>query len=124
MTATKPARIARVARVAETLFADWIKVNTYGSDDDGSYEVMADSPTSVRWTRIGEPTRTYRVWVASGVAVGCDCRGSKRWDRCCHRTLTTGLIARGKFTMPTDAVSDATVYADVPSGWLGQTEWD
>lgn len=119
MTATKPARIARVA---ETLFADWIKVNTYGSDDDGSYEVMGESPTSVRWTRIGEPTRTYRVRVAGGVAVGCDCRGSKRWGRCCHQTLTTGLIARGKFTMPTDA--DVTVYADAPAGWMDQTEWD
>lgn len=100
MTATKAKRFARVA---ETLFADWIKVNTHGSDDDGSYEVMADGPRTVRWTRIGQPARTYRVKVTlGGTAVGCECKGWKRWRKCCHVTITTGLIAQGKFVLPAD----------------------
>jgi hypothetical protein len=94
---------ARFARVAETLFADWIKVNTHGSDYDGSYEVMADGPRSVRWTRVGQPARSYRVRVTlGGVAVGCECKGWKYGRKCVHVTLTTGLIARGKFKLPAD----------------------
>lgn len=113
---------ARYARVAETLYPDWIKVNTYGSDDDGSYEVMADGARSVRWTRIGQPTRTYRVRVtAGGVAVGCECKGWKFGRRCVHTTLTTGLIARGKFTLPAAVQEFTQAMQDTPEGAFQHT---
>lgn len=118
MTTNQPARFARVV---EKLFADWIKVNTYGSRDDGSYEVIGETPTTVRWNRIGQPGRTYLVTVASGKAVGCECQGSRRWGKCLHRTITAGLIHTGKLVMP---LPDESVYADQPAGWLEQTEWE
>lgn len=109
MTATKAKRFARVA---ETLFADWVKVNTYGSDDDGSYEVMADGHRTVRWTRIGQPTRTYRVKVTlGGTAVGCNCDAGRFGKPCKHTRITTGLIAQGKFVLPADVQEAAECMA-------------
>lgn len=114
MTATTADRIARVA---ERLYPDWIRVVTYGEPDAGAYEVFGESPTSVRWTRIGQPERAYRVRCVGGKPVGCSCPGFRYGGKCRHTTILAGLLARGQFVLPASEPA-----ADVPDGWLHTTE--
>ena len=106
------------ATVVETLYPDWVKINTYDHGRlDGSYEVFGESATSVRFTRIGDPERYHTVRCAGGVPVACTCKGHQFGGRCKHKTILAGMLKRGRFVLPAVDPND-----DRPDGWLYTTE--
>lgn len=105
--------MTRYARLAETLYPDWVRVVTYGDADAGSYELMADAGV-VLVSRVGQTDRRYRVRCVAGKPTACDCPAG-RWGKACkHKAILAGLIARRQFVMDDDreTVTDVAAVAE------------